>query len=248
MASTHRAVIMQRVLVGRATSGGLPLSACRAARTFTSLNTPTASVATPCTEYGREPLHRGPAAAYARVAHGYGVGASRTQLHLRTTSTAGSRRSVHTTSAMSKRDHYEVLGVSRDASKGDIKKAYYQKAKKYHPDANKDDPKAAEKFAEATNAWEVLGDDEKRQMYDQFGHDGEKFQGGAGGGFPGGMSPEVRAACCSGVTATSASPGASLTLPHLWVRFLSRTSSESSSEEVAAAVAAWVGVDRVDAP
>ena len=55
---------------------------------------------------------------------------------------------------------------SQDASKNDIKKQYYKKAKKYHPDANKDDPQAAKKFSEATEAWEILGDDEKRGLYD----------------------------------------------------------------------------------
>lgn len=124
----------------------------------------------------------------------HGPGACATSPH------TGVRR-VHTSAAVAapgdtpKRDYYEVLGVSKDASKADIKKAYYQKAKKLHPDANKDDPKAADKFAEATNAYEVLSDENKRQMYDQFGHDGDKFQGGDGG-FPG-MSPEVRA--CMGV-------------------------------------------------
>ena len=113
------------------------------------------------------------------------------------TSLRAGARCVHTSAAVAapgdtpKRDYYEVLGVSKDASKADIKKAYYQKAKKLHPDANKDDPKAADKFAEATNAYEVLSDENKRQMYDQFGHDGDKFQGGDGG-FPG-MSPEVSA-------------------------------------------------------
>lgn len=81
-----------------------------------------------------------------------------------------------------KRDYYDVLGVSKDASKGEIKKKYYQMAKKYHPDTNKDDPDAAKKFAEATEAWEVLGDEEKRQKYDTFGHAGVDENGGFGGG------------------------------------------------------------------
>lgn len=72
-----------------------------------------------------------------------------------------------------KRDYYEVLGVSRNASKEDIKKAYRKLAMKYHPDMNKDNPKAAEeKFKEISEAYEVLADDEKRSRYDQFGHEG----------------------------------------------------------------------------
>lgn len=92
------------------------------------------------------------------------------------------------TQFQSKRDYYDILGVARDASKNDIKKQYYQLAKRYHPDANKNDPEAAKKFAEATEAWEILGDDEKRQKYDNFGHAGVDEQGGfSEGGFPGGF-------------------------------------------------------------
>nr|CCA15047.1 chaperone protein dnaJ putative [Albugo laibachii Nc14] len=89
------------------------------------------------------------------------------------------------TQFQSKRDYYDILGVARDASKTDIKKQYYQLAKRYHPDANKNDPEAAKKFAEATEAWEILGDDEKRQMYDNYGHAGVDEQAGfsEGGGF-----------------------------------------------------------------
>ncbi|MEM2890966.1 MAG: molecular chaperone DnaJ [Thermoplasmata archaeon] len=72
-----------------------------------------------------------------------------------------------------KRDYYEILGVARDASKEDIKKAYRRLAMKYHPDMNKDDPKKAEeKFKEISEAYEVLVDDEKRARYDRFGHEG----------------------------------------------------------------------------
>ncbi|ALO14698.1 molecular chaperone DnaJ [Salinivirga cyanobacteriivorans] len=83
---------------------------------------------------------------------------------------------------MSKRDYYEVLGVSRDASKEEIKKAYRKMAIKYHPDKNPDDKDAENKFKEAAEAYEVLSDDTKRQRYDQFGHDGVKGSGGFGGG------------------------------------------------------------------
>ena len=82
------------------------------------------------------------------------------------------------------RDYYEVLGVGRDASDDDIKKAYRELAFKYHPDKNPDDPAAEEKFKEVAEAHEVLGDNEKRGRYDQFGQAAFN-QGGAGGGFGG---------------------------------------------------------------
>ena len=69
-----------------------------------------------------------------------------------------------------KRDYYEILGVDRDADEAAIKKAYRKLAVKYHPDRNPDDPSAAEKFREATEAYEVLKDPEKRARYDQYGH------------------------------------------------------------------------------
>jgi len=71
-----------------------------------------------------------------------------------------------------KRDYYEVLGVSRDASPDEIKRAYRKAALKYHPDRNKDDPEAERKFKEAAEAYEVLSDPEKRQRYDRYGHRG----------------------------------------------------------------------------
>jgi len=71
-----------------------------------------------------------------------------------------------------KRDYYEVLGVSKDASLNDIKLAYRRLARKLHPDLNKTDPKAKEKFIELQEAYEVLGDENKRQNYDRFGHRG----------------------------------------------------------------------------
>lgn len=88
---------------------------------------------------------------------------------------------------MSKRDYYEVLGLDRGAEEGDLKKAYRRLAMKYHPDRNPDDPEAEEKFKEASEAYEILTDPEKRQAYDQFGHAGvDPSQGGAGGyGFEG---------------------------------------------------------------
>ena len=73
---------------------------------------------------------------------------------------------------MSKRDYYDVLRVPRDVSKDELKKAYRKLAMKYHPDRNPDDDKAAEKFKELSEAYEILSDDQKRQTYDSFGHDG----------------------------------------------------------------------------
>eukprot|EP01156_Anaeramoeba_ignava_P020195 Anaeramoba_ignava/c14069_g1_i1.p1 GENE.c14069_g1_i1~~c14069_g1_i1.p1 ORF type:complete len:384 (-),score=23.30 c14069_g1_i1:564-1715(-) len=89
---------------------------------------------------------------------------------------------------MTKRDYYEILGVSKGASKEEIKKAYRKMAIKYHPDKNPDDAEAEAKFKEAAEAYEVLSNDEKRQRYDQFGHDGLRGSAGFGGG--GGMSME----------------------------------------------------------
>ncbi len=81
--------------------------------------------------------------------------------------------------AESKRDYYEVLGVSRDADDATIKKAYRSLAKKYHPDMNPGDAEAEKKFKEASEAYAVLSDPDKRRQYDQFGH--SAFEGGAGG-------------------------------------------------------------------
>lgn len=86
---------------------------------------------------------------------------------------------------MSKRDFYEVLGVERGATEAEIKKAYRRLAMKYHPDRNPDDKDADDKFKEATEAYEVLSDAQKRQAYDQFGHAGVDPQMGGGGGFGG---------------------------------------------------------------
>ncbi len=78
-----------------------------------------------------------------------------------------------------KRDYYEVLGVPRDADEAALKKAYRTLAKKYHPDTNQGNPEAEAKFKEASEAYAVLSDPEKRRQYDQFGH--AAFEGGAGG-------------------------------------------------------------------
>ncbi|MDO4619893.1 MAG: molecular chaperone DnaJ [Lachnospiraceae bacterium] len=82
-----------------------------------------------------------------------------------------------------KRDYYEVLGVSKDADDAALKKAYRKLAKKYHPDSNPGNEEAAEKFKEASEAYSILSDPEKRQKYDQFGH--AAFEQGGGGGYGG---------------------------------------------------------------
>ena len=87
-----------------------------------------------------------------------------------------------------KRDYYEVLGVAKGASDDEIKKAHRKLAKKYHPDLNRDNPEAAEKFKELNEAYEVLSDKDKRTKYDQFGFAGVDPNYGAGqGGFGGGF-------------------------------------------------------------
>ena len=82
-----------------------------------------------------------------------------------------------------KRDYYDVLGVSRNADESQIKKAYRKLAKKYHPDTNAGNAEAEQKFKEVTEAYDVLGDKEKRKMYDQFGHAAFDQTAGAGAGY-----------------------------------------------------------------
>jgi len=84
---------------------------------------------------------------------------------------------------MAKRDYYEILGISRNASSEEIKKAYRRLAVKYHPDKNRDNSKEAEeKFKEVSEAYKILSDGEKRKIYDQYGHAGLQADVGAGGG------------------------------------------------------------------
>lgn len=92
---------------------------------------------------------------------------------------------------MAKRDYYEVLGVSKGATDKEIKDAYRKLAIKFHPDRNQGDKAAEEKFKEAAEAYDVLGTPEKKQKYDQFGHQAFDGNGGfGGGGFGGGMNME----------------------------------------------------------
>lgn len=94
---------------------------------------------------------------------------------------------------MSKKDYYEVLGVAKDADGATLKKAYRKLAMKYHPDRNPDDNEAEAKFKEATEAYEILGDEQKRAAYDRFGHAGVDGNagGGGGGGFGGGSFSDI---------------------------------------------------------
>jgi molecular chaperone DnaJ len=84
---------------------------------------------------------------------------------------------------MSKRDYYEVLGVGRDASEAELKKAYRRVAMKHHPDRNPDNKESEDLFKEANEAFEILSDPEKKARYDQYGHAGVNPQGGGSGDF-----------------------------------------------------------------
>ena len=104
------------------------------------------------------------------------------------------------------RDPYEVLGVPRGASAAAIKSAYRKLAKKHHPDSNKDDPKAADRFSELNTANEIIGDEDKRKQFDRGEIDAEgkpRFQG-----FPGGGDPRGRAGPGGFVSAPASRPGA----------------------------------------
>ena len=96
------------------------------------------------------------------------------------------------------RDFYETLGVARDASEADIKKAYRKLARQYHPDRNPGDKQAEARFKEVQSAYDVLSDKTKREQYDRFGTTGGP------GGFPGGGNPFGGAAAAAGAAARSA--------------------------------------------
>ena len=84
---------------------------------------------------------------------------------------------------MTKRDYYEILGVQKNATKDDLKKAYRKLAMQYHPDRNPGDKESEEKFKEAAEAYEILNNDDKRAKYDRFGHDGVRGSGYGSQGF-----------------------------------------------------------------
>jgi len=91
---------------------------------------------------------------------------------------------------MSKRDFYEILGVTKSASADEIKKAYRKVAMQYHPDRNPGDKTAEEKFKEAAEAYEILSDSDKKAQYDRYGHAGVSGNGRGGFGGSGGMNME----------------------------------------------------------
>ena len=118
-----------------------------------------------------------------------------------------------------KRDYYEVLGVDKNADAAALKKAYRVLAKKYHPDTNPGDKEAEAKFKEASEAYAVLSDPDKRRQYDQFGH--AAFDGGAGGGgFSGGMDMGRRNQSQAYRQSQKKSQGFSPALFHFHVFFL----------------------------
>jgi len=99
-------------------------------------------------------------------------------------------RTIHTSSTLLRKDYYNVLGVSKNASQSEIKNAYYKLAKQYHPDKNKD-PDAGKKFQAVSEAYEILSDEGKRKQYDTFGATSEQMgMGGAGAGGPQGFSQQ----------------------------------------------------------
>src|SRR5580700_12310723 len=83
--------------------------------------------------------------------------------------------------SMAKRDYYDVLGIPRSASPDEVKSAFRKMARKFHPDATKNDPKSTERFKEAQEAYEILSDQGKRKNYDEFGHAGVGAMPGGGG-------------------------------------------------------------------
>ena len=99
------------------------------------------------------------------------------------------RAGARAASVVVRAEYYAALGVDKKASKKEIKSAYRQKARQFHPDVNKE-AGAEEKFKEVSEAYEVLSDDEKRQIYDQYGKDGLKGGAGGFGGFGGFSNPE----------------------------------------------------------
>ena len=118
-------------------------------------------------------------------------------------------RSISTSQTNFAKDYYKVLGVDKSATAKDIKKAYYELAKKYHPDTNKNDSNCAKKFQEVSEAYEILSDDSKRKQYDDFG---SADFGGAGRGAGAGHGVAFDAA--QGAAGAAAGAGAGTRHPH----------------------------------
>lgn len=103
-------------------------------------------------------------------------------------------------------DYYKILGVDKNIPQKDVKKAYLKRAKQFHPDLHPDDPKAKAKFQALNEAYDVIGDPEKRKKYDQYGEqwkDADAFQGGGGGGFDGGSPSRASTSRASVAVAAS---------------------------------------------
>ena len=114
---------------------------------------------------------------------------------------------------MAKRDYYVVLGVEKGATGAEIKKAFRRIAMKFHPDRNSDDKNSDEKFKEAQEAYEVLGDEEKKSAYDRFGHAGVDGNSGGGGSGSGGAGSATSSATCLAISLVVAEAEAELAQP-----------------------------------
>ena len=111
---------------------------------------------------------------------------------------------------MAKRDYYDVLGVGRNADAKEIKRAYRKLAKKYHPDMNPGDKNAEQKFKEITEAYNILSDDEKKKLYDQYGFAAFEEGAGAGGAYGGGRDSMVRVVLAVDLAASARAAAATM--------------------------------------
>ena len=185
-AVTRRSLAAQ--IAGRSAGGGSVAAASVAASSLLNIGTSSSAAASSSAANnaiaGSRPIHIHARSSWPTGGAKFDNKSSKSSASEPLSSKIGSIRIL---SSGSKRDFYDVLGVARGSDKGTIKKAYFKLAKQYHPDTNKDDEKAADKFKEVTEAYEVLSDDKQRELYDQFGHAGVDPNSGFGGGGPGGM-------------------------------------------------------------